>query len=250
MIEIKSLASGSSGNAYRVSDSKTPLLLECGISYKKLQEGLEFRLSEIEGCLVTHEHKDHCKAINEVTRAGINCHMSSGTKKALIDEKFIEDNHRLINRKVYDPFKIGSWVVKPFEAEHDAAKPYGYLLSSRETGDKLVYITDSFYIKFKFNDLNYIMIECNYSKKILDENIAAGRVPMVQKNRLLKSHFSLKNVKDFLKANDLSKVREIHLLHLSNRNSDAKLFKKEIQELTGKMVKVAEKYKGGNINVK
>jgi phosphoribosyl 1,2-cyclic phosphodiesterase len=239
MLEIKSLASGSSGNAYRVSDFKTPLLLECGIPYKKLQEGLEFRLSEIEGCLITHEHKDHCKALNEVTRAGINCHMSSGTKKALIDDEFTEDNHRLVTHKLYDPFKIGSWIVKPFEAEHDAAEPFNYLLWSRETGDKLVYITDSFYSKFKFNDLNYIMIECNYSKKILDENIAAGRVLMVQKNRLLKSHFSLKNVKDFLKANDLSKVNEIHLLHLSNRNSDANLFKKEIQELTGKLVYVA-----------
>jgi phosphoribosyl 1,2-cyclic phosphodiesterase len=239
MLEIKSLASGSSGNTYRVSDYKTPLLLECGISYKKLQEGLEFKLSEIEGCLISHEHKDHCKALNEVMRAGINCHMSPGTKKALLDEKFTEDNHRIITHKVYDPFKIGSWIIKSFEAEHDAADPVNYLLWSKETGDKLVYITDSFYTKYKFNNLNYIMIECNYSKKILDENIAAGRVPMVQKNRLLKSHFSLKNVKDFLKANDLSKVREIWLLHLSDRNSNAELFKKEIQGITGKMVKVA-----------
>jgi phosphoribosyl 1,2-cyclic phosphodiesterase len=83
------------------------------------------------------------------------------------------------------------------------------------------------------------MIECNYSKKILDENIAAGRVPMVQKNRLLKSHFSLKNVKDFLKSNDLSKVKEIWLLHLSDRNSNAERFKREIQEISGKPVYVA-----------
>ena len=84
------------------------------------------------------------------------------------------------------------------------------------------------------------MIECNYSKKILDENIAAGRVPMVQKNRLLKSHFSLKNVKDFLNANDLSKVNEIWLLHLSDRNSNAERFKREIQEISGCPVYIAE----------
>lgn len=234
MLEIKSLASGSSGNAYRVSDGATPLLLECGIPYKKLQEGLEFRLSEIEGCLITHEHKDHCKAVNEVARAGINCYMSEGTKEAL---DF--DNHRLITNKTYEPFKIGSWIVKSFEVQHDAAEPWGFLLWSRETGDKLVYLTDTFYSKFKFNDLNYVMIECNYSKKILDENIKTGKVPAVQKKRLLQSHFSLENVKDFLKANDLSNVREIWLLHLSNRNSNAEQFKKEIQELTGKMVKIA-----------
>jgi phosphoribosyl 1,2-cyclic phosphodiesterase len=59
------------------------------------------------------------------------------------------------------------------------------------------------------------------------------------KTRILKSHFSLKNVKKFLLANDLSRVKEIWLIHLSDGNSDAELFKREIQELTGKMVFVA-----------
>ncbi len=59
------------------------------------------------------------------------------------------------------------------------------------------------------------------------------------KNRLLKSHFSLENVKEFLKANDLGKVQEIWLLHMSNGNSDSERFKREVQELTGRMVFVA-----------
>jgi len=61
-------------------------------------------------------------------------------------------------------------------------------------------------------------------------------VPPALKKRILKSHFSLENVKEFLKANDLSRVQEIWLLHLSDGNSDAERFKREIQELTGKMV--------------
>jgi len=64
----------------------------------------------------------------------------------------------------------------------------------------------------------------------------AGLVPPALKKRILKSHFSLENVKEFLKANDLSRVQEIWLLHLSDGNSDAERFKREIQELTGKMV--------------
>lgn len=234
MLDIKSLASGSSGNCYRVSDSKTPLLLECGIPYKKIQEGLEFKLSEIEGCLITHEHQDHCKAVNKVARAGIDCYLSPGTIGALNI-----NHHRIRSITPKEPEVIGSWIVKPFEVQHDANDPIGFLLWSKNTGDKLVYITDSYYSKYVFNEPNYIMIECNYSEEILDKNIAAGRVPAVQKKRLLQSHFSLENVKDFLKSNDLSEVREIHLLHLSDRNSNAKLFKKEIQELTGKMVRVA-----------
>jgi phosphoribosyl 1,2-cyclic phosphodiesterase len=84
------------------------------------------------------------------------------------------------------------------------------------------------------------MIECNYSLDILRANVESGIVPVELKNRLLKTHMSLQTVKDFLRANDLSKVREVHLLHLSNDNSNAGRFKREIQQLTGKPVLIAD----------
>ena len=77
------------------------------------------------------------------------------------------------------------------------------------------------------------MIESNYSVDILKTNIETGTVDAILKKRLLKSHFSLEHVKDFLKANDLSQCRKIVLLHLSDYNSDAARMVKEIQELTG-----------------
>ena len=83
------------------------------------------------------------------------------------------------------------------------------------------------------------MIECNYSKSILDKNIDESITPKFMRKRLIKSHFSLENVLEFLKANDLSKVQEIHLLHLSDSNSDEALFKQEVQKLTGKPVYIA-----------
>jgi phosphoribosyl 1,2-cyclic phosphodiesterase len=83
------------------------------------------------------------------------------------------------------------------------------------------------------------MIEANYCMDILKRNVEAGLVPKKLKSRILKSHFSLENVKEFLKANDLSKVQEIWLLHLSNGNSDAERFKREVMELTGKPVYIA-----------
>ena len=83
MIENTSLASGSQGNCYRVSDGRTPLLLECGIGWKEIQRGLNFRTSQLAGCLVSHEHKDHSKAVQEMMKAGIDCYMSAGTAEAL-----------------------------------------------------------------------------------------------------------------------------------------------------------------------
>lgn len=64
----------------------------------------------------------------------------------------------------------------------------------------------------------------------------AGKVPEVLKSRLQKSHFSLGNVKMFLLANDLSQVKEIYLMHLSNGNSDAERFRREIAEVTGRQI--------------
>jgi phosphoribosyl 1,2-cyclic phosphodiesterase len=102
-----------------------------------------------------------------------------------------------------------------------------------------VFATDTAHIKPTFKGINYVMVECNYSLDILKKNVEEGTLSGSQKNRILKSHFGLDNVVDFLKANDLSSVREIHLLHLSSGNSNAEYFKRTIEGLTGKPVYVA-----------
>lgn len=230
MIKIHSLASGSSGNCYHITDGSTTLLLECGIPFREIQKGVGFRTSEIAACLISHEHKDHCKSIKDVVKAGIDCYMSSGTADAINLQ-----HHRIKRVKAKERIKIGTWDILPFDVQHDVSEPYGFLLMNKN-GKKVLFATDTYYIRYKFTGLTHIMVECNYSMKILNENIASGRVPKLMKKRLMRSHFSLENVKDFLKANDLSKVEEIWLLHLSDNNSDEDLFKREIQALTGKLV--------------
>jgi phosphoribosyl 1,2-cyclic phosphodiesterase len=234
MIAITPLASSSKGNCYHVTDGKTALLLEAGIRYKDIQRALNFQVSSIAGCLISHEHGDHGKSAAEVMKAGIDVYASQGTLDALG-----LSGHRAKPIKAKQQFQVATWTILPFDVQHDVAEPLGFLLANR-TGDKLVFATDTYYIRYRFQGLTHIMVECNYSLRILDENIAAGRVPAVMKKRLLKSHFSLEHVKDFLRANDLSKVQEIWLLHLSDNNSDAALFKREIQELTGKQVFIAQ----------
>ena len=230
-MDIKVLASGSRGNAYLVSDGVTPLLLECGIPIKQIRQGLDFGLSDVAACLVSHEHKDHSKAVEDVFRMGVDIYSSPGTFKALG-----LNGHRLRPVKDKQSFEVGSWLIRAFETQHDCAEPLGYLLHSKVTGERLVFATDTYYVRYKFPGLTHIMIECNYASDILQANLDAGLVHPAMRRRLLTSHFSLDNVKEFLRANDLSKVREIWLLHLSDGNSDAERFKREIQELTGKMV--------------
>jgi phosphoribosyl 1,2-cyclic phosphodiesterase len=232
LIEITALASSSKGNCYRVTDGITPLLLECGISYKEIQRGLNFQMSSIAGCLVTHEHNDHCKSIKDVMKAGIDVYASQGTFETLNIS-----GHRVKPVAAKEQFQIGTWTVLPFEVEHDVSEPIGFLLANQQ-GEKMLFATDTYFIRYKFKGLTHILVEANYSMQILHENVAEGLIDKGRKKRLMRSHFSLENVKDFLKVNDLSKVQEIWLLHLSDTNSDADLFKREIQELTGKVVYV------------
>jgi len=166
-------------------------------------------------------------------RAGIDCYMSRGTAEALG-----LSGHRLHIIKAKQQFRIGTWTILPFETQHDAAEPLGFLLAN-QAGEKCLYLSDTMYCKYRFHGLTHVAIECNYSLDILKRNVEAGVVPKELKGRILKSHFSLENVKKFLQANDLSKVQEIWLLHLSEQNSCEKRFKEEVQKITGKPTYIA-----------
>ncbi|SMF88071.1 Phosphoribosyl 1,2-cyclic phosphodiesterase [Paenibacillus uliginis N3/975] len=235
MIEIKPLGSSSAGNAYYVTDGHTPLLLECGLRFKDIQRALNYRMSEIAGCLMTHHHQDHSLAARNIMRFGIDLYASAGALEAAG-----LCGHRAISVKAREQFRLGTWTILPFEVEHDADEPLGFLLVNK-VGEKLLFATDTWYIQFQFSGLTHLLIECNYSEHILDQNIISGIVGVERKRRLLKSHFSLENMKEFIRANDMSKVKEIWLIHLSDTNSDADLFKQEVQALTGCPVYVADR---------
>ncbi|GAB2558364.1 MBL fold metallo-hydrolase [Gracilibacillus alcaliphilus] len=194
---------------------------------------LNFQTSDIAGCLISHEHKDHCMAVQDVLRTGIDTYMSAGTA-----ETIGITHHRIKPIKALESFEVGTWKIMPFNVEHDVAEPLGFLLANR-AGEKLLFATDTYYIRYRFRGLTHLLIECNYSKAILDQNIIDGVVPKVMRKRLIQSHMSLENLIDFLTANDLSKIQEIHLLHLSDTNSDEALFKRTVQKLTGKLVFIA-----------
>ncbi|EAE2750783.1 MBL fold metallo-hydrolase [Listeria monocytogenes] len=226
-MNIKTIASGSKGNAYVVSSERSKLLIECGINFDLIRKAIDFDLSTVEGCLISHEHGDHTAGVKKMLRtSNIKIYASEGTLSALN----IPDNRQFI-LKEKQAQNVGDWTVLPFRTEHDAKEPLGFMIQRKN--ERLLFITDSYFVRYKFKNINYLMIECNYSADILEENVINKVVHPVQKKRVLQSHFGLENVKDFLKANDLSQLREIHLLHISEKNGDKERFKKEIQAITG-----------------
>lgn len=233
-MEIEVLGTGSSGNCYKVKIGRATLLLECGLPYKTIQKKLNFKVSEIDACLITHEHQDHAKAVKELMRAGVDCYMTKGTAETL-KVKW----HRLNTFRKDDKGQGYCWKffsdiqILPFEAVHDVAEPVSYFIKTRDDKESLVFVTDTAYLKYKIPECDVLMIECNYVKAKLDENVRLGNINTSLRNRIVKNHLSLESLVEALRAASLDRCRKIYLLHLSDGNSDEKLIKRTIQETTG-----------------
>lgn len=153
--------------------------------------------------------------------------MTRGTSKA----KNIQ-SHRLYSVKAKQETRIGTWSILPFEIEHDAAEPVGFLLKSTQ-GYKVLYLTDTKFCKYSFKGLTHLMLEVNYIYEKMRENVQKGFIHQGLANRIMDSHFSLEYALKLLRVNDLTHLQQIHLIHLSNTNSDAELIKEQVQEVSG-----------------
>ena len=228
-MDIKVIASGSSGNAYLIGDGHTRLLLDAGIPFKRIQIGCGFRTSSIDGCLVTHRHGDHAAAIPKLLQRGITVYSNADVVGLYPGVQHVETRRE---------FRAGTFRILPFEAEHDVPC-YGYQVTSTETGEKLVYITDSAYIRYTFTGLTHLMIEANYAEDIMLGNVRDEKIQFSLAERVAGTHMRIETLLDLLRSNDMSKVRQIYLLHLSDNNSDAEAFKKMVQQETGAEVYIA-----------
>ncbi len=233
-MDVQVLASSSAGNAVALHEGGSTLLLEAGIRYADLQRGLKHRVSQLDGCLLSHEHGDHARSVKQVMRAGVDCYASEPTWQQLG-----VDSHRAKSVEARVPFVVGNWKVMPFDVRHDAAEPLGFLIARGP--DRVLYLTDSGFSPYRFAGLTRILLETNYSERILRENVENGSIPRAHMHRVLGSHMSIERAVELLQANDLSKVEEIHLLHLSDGNSHAEQFRDLVARATGKPVYVADR---------
>jgi phosphoribosyl 1,2-cyclic phosphodiesterase len=233
-MKLRIINSNSLGNCYllRASNGET-LIIECGVRFEKIQQALNYDISQVVGCLVTHSHGDHCKAVGKLLQYGINVYATEGEHKAM--GTMGHHNARVSNRT----FEAGSFDVIAFPVVHDTPDPVGYLIRHEECGTVL-FLTDTVYSPFKFTGLHNIIVEANYCERILDARVAAGENPQFVRDRVIQSHMSIANCKDLLQANDLRQVNNIVLIHLSDGNSDANRFQREVQEVTGKTVWIAD----------
>ncbi len=240
-LQFCSIASGSKGNCYLVKADEKILLIDAGISGKKIFEGLEIAgvsPEQVDGVLVTHEHSDHIKGIKMVCKKSEKAHIyaNQATWEQFADEKF-EDRHR---RFVTDEkFSISNIEVTPFSIHHDAVEPVGYSISYM--GRKLSVLTDTGHISEKIyeeiKDSHLLVLESNHEENVLK----MCSYPYQTKMRILGKHGHLSNIsaaecicKMFKEGQEGSKT--VLLAHLSKENntpSMAKLATKNVLEENG-----------------
>lgn len=231
-MKIEVIASGSSGNCYKISNEDTTLLIECGIPYKKIQQALNFKTTDIDGVLVSHEHMDHAKSCKDLIKAGVNLYMTKGTKEALKLE-----SHRVKTFRqwsMYLDVEIGSFIIKPFRTIHDAKEPVGFVVYDSVSKEELVFITDTQYSIYNFSP-DYFMLEVNYVTESINKSES---IHPDLRARIKKTHMSLDTAINLLERSDLSNLKKVYVMHLSDSNSDAELIKERLQELTGVAIEI------------
>lgn len=234
---LKVIGSSSRGNGYLLCPDKggKVLMIEAGCPVRDVKKSLGFDLSRVAACLVTHEHGDHCGHARELAQAYVPVFMTGGTARAA----GIATLPAVKEVETLQAVNIEEWRVLAFPTQHDAEEPCGWLVQHPECGSVL-FATDTYYLHYKFAGLSNILIECNYSLDLLRRNLHSGNIDPRRYSRTVKSHMSYSTCRETLLANDISKVNNIVLVHLSADNANASEFASGIADATGKTVTVAD----------
>ena len=225
MITFQSIVSGSSGNCTIICSNNTKILIDCGISGKKITAYLNdmgICPEEIDRILVTHEHIDHTKGIGILSRKfNIPILASEGTWEGMEIGDIEESNILKFTKNL--SFEIGDIKITPFDIPHDALQPTGFVLETQ--GQKLAIATDIGHISNSvvknLTGCNGVLLEANYDEHLLQ----TGPYPPHLKSRISGNKGHLANKEAGSLACYLAKngTKRIMLGHLSNENNSPEI---------------------------
>lgn len=219
-----SFSSGSSGNSYLICSRKTALLVDAGISARKIVTGIEscgIEAEDVSGLLITHEHIDHVKSIKTLTKKikNIKVYANRGTWSKLESKDYEARKEIFITG---EKFFIEDIEIHPFRVSHDAVEPCGYAFSCE--GHKISIVTDTGYMTDEIHDAiknsEILVLEANHDAEILK----MGEYPWNIKQRILGEYGHLSNISAgeallrFLRESRKFKPK-FFLAHMSRQNN-------------------------------
>lgn len=207
MTEIKVVSSGSQSNGYILESGGQALILELGCRMMDYTCAIKDAFNTIKGCISSHWHSDHLNqsTAREFIRRGIPVYMAD----EVIKEGGLCWYQPLYERKKN---KVDGFAVQPFKVPHNVPN-YGFLIET-PTKERIVFVTDAMECRYKFKDIDCIMVECNHDDDTLLDNIDKHEVSMSHPE----NHLGLNDCIDFCKHNASSSTKQIILIHMSHTN--------------------------------
>ena len=212
-MKLYCVGTGSKGNCYLLESDGQVLLLDAGVPIKDIKKALNFDISRVVGCVVTHNHTDHSKSIKDLRLMGIP-----------VFAPYIGEQKK--HSVQYIGFRITS-----FEVPHDGEPCVGFYIT---VGDRrFLYATDFEYIPvhFKTQKLTDLIIECNHCDDLLSSDEK-------KYSHSVLGHASLEVTKGIVEANKTDSLTNVILCHLSEDWSDEKRMVEEVQGVAGNNVLV------------
>jgi len=224
-MRLSSIASGSSGNCAYIGTDSTHLLVDAGISCKRIVTGLsdmEIKPEELSGILITHEHSDHIQGLGVLSRKyGIPIYATPGTSKGILEYSSLGKFDETLLHPIHcgEDFKLGDITVSPFSISHDANEPCAFIASS---GAKRVAVATDMgmydeEIVRHLSRLDALILEANHDVKMLQ----VGTYPYYLKQRILgnRGHLSNENSGRLLSRILHDNFKGVLLGHLSKENN-------------------------------
>ena len=220
MFNFYNLFSSSSGNCSYIETKSTKLLIDCGLSAKKIEESLKqinSSLSEINAILITHEHSDHVKSLKTICKKyDIPIYANKKTHNAISKTTEITNKKYFLNDEAFD---LGELKIKAFSIPHDAADPVAYNIAN--ANQKISVATDIGHIdKNLINNLTgstFILLESNYDLEILKHS----SYPYNLKQRIAGpfGHLSNDDASEIVNYLNTQNLNNVMFGHLSSENN-------------------------------
>lgn len=228
-MKLKCLGSSSSGNCYLLkSDNGETLILDCGIPIKEIKKGLDWNIRNVVGCIVSHVHSDHSKSVKDFENMGIPV---CKPYEALLMNQFLANSYFTV--RTFDLTTLdGRWTHT--NADGSECPCYGFLITHPEMG-KMLYITDTELIKWRFKGINHILLGTNYDKDLVNVDNQS------KANHVFRGHLSIDTACEFVKSNNSNDLQNVIMCHLSSENADKDSFIAKMKNaVNGANVDVAE----------
>lgn len=209
---LRTIKTGSGGNCYALIDSNGEiLLLDLGATESEIKRGIDWKIANVSKALVTHSHADHAMSMKKMKQLGISVYAP------FIECRNINIQYGLFHVRSFDLTTLDKhWTHTNLDGSECPC--YGFQIEHEEMG-KLLYITDTELVKWRFNGVDHVLLGVNYDKELIAED-------SLKRTHVVRGHMSIQTACDFVKSINphYGQLQNVVMCHLSGENAEADTF--------------------------